>query len=182
MIRRFLLPLVAAVLAVAGCSDRTEAPLSPERLAPAKVISSSIDLTNVLEFIALPDLTSNRHAEKWILADEGGSLELNGFRVDIPAGALPYDALVTIDLPTDELLGKHLLAEFGPHGIQFNAPVRISFPLDGVLLNGNAVEVTRWENDAWTPLGGTVSGDGKTLSSTTPHFSTYGGSYTLAGG
>lgn len=174
MIRRFLLPLVAAVLAFAGCSDRLEAPLSPSASRPAhSLVSGSIDVTGVLEFAALPDLTRNRHAEKWIRAAEGGWVELNGFRVDVPAGALPYDALVTIDLPKDELLGKRVIAEFGPHAIQFNTPVKISFPLEGVLLTGKAIGVGRWENGAWTSLGGSISADGKSLSSTTPHFSTY---------
>jgi hypothetical protein len=183
MIHRFLLPLVAAVLAFAGCADRMEAPLSPAESGPDySLTSGSIDTNGVLEFAALPDLSRNRHAEKWIRAAEGGSVELNGFRVDIPAGALPYDALVTIDLPEDELLGKHVIAEFGPHAIQFNTPVKISFPLEGVLLTGQAIEVSRWENNAWTPLGGSVSADGKTLSSTTPHFSAYGGTTVTAGG
>lgn len=177
---RSLLVLLAALLPLAGCSERAEAPLVPQ--APSAAISTDVDLTNVLEFVTLPDLTASRHAEKYIRAGEGGFVELHGFRVDIPAGALPQDTLVTIDLPEDELLGKHVLAEFGPHGVQFSTPVTVSFPLEGVLLTGDSIEVSRWENDAWAPLGGTISADGKTLSSTTPHFSTYGGTFVMGGG
>lgn len=186
MSRRLLLPLLAAVLALVGCSDRAGEPLAPESGAHAVLLGGpSIDLGGVLEFAALPDLTGRRSVSRMIRAAEGGSVELNGFRVDIPAGALPQDTVITITLPRDELLGKRVLAEFGPHGIQFGTPVTISFPLQGVILPGGALEVGRWENGGWTSLGGTVSPDGTRLSSTTPHFSTYGargGAYTMAGG
>ncbi len=182
--RHLLLSLTALVLVLAGCSDRMQSPVAPEADASRLLSSGGIDLTGVLEFVTLPDLTQARHAEKFIRAAEGGSVELNGFRVDIPAGALPYDAVITIDLPTDEVLGKRVLAEFGPHGIQFNQPVTISFPLVGVLLPDGPIEVGRWENGGWTSLGGTISADGSSLSSTTPHFSDYSarGKDVMAGG
>jgi hypothetical protein len=50
------------------------------------------------------------------------------------------------------------------------------------VLNGGAIEVARWENGAWTSLGGSVNALGTTLSGTTPHFSLYGGKYVMAGG
>ncbi|HEX2092007.1 MAG TPA: hypothetical protein VHG28_06370 [Longimicrobiaceae bacterium] len=185
MRQRFLLPIVAAVLALAGCSDRAGAPLAPDVAPAAAIGGTSVDLNGVLEFATLPDLTGRRSASKLIRASEGGSVELNGFRVDIPAGALPQDTVVSIVLPRDETLGRRVLAEFEPHGIQFNTPVTLSFPLQGVVLPGGVLEVGRWENGGWTSLGGTVSADGTRLSSTTPHFSTYSarsGSYLMAGG
>lgn len=185
MNRRFLLPLVAALVALAGCSDRSAAPLAPEPAAPEALLSTAIDLDGVLEFAALPSLTGRRSVSKRVRADTGGSVELEGFRVDIPAGALPQDTVVTITLPRDATLGKRVMAEFEPHGIQFSTPVTLTFPLQGVLLPGGALDVGRWENGGWTSLGATLSADGLSLSSTTPHFSTYaarGGMYTMAGG
>lgn len=181
---RSLLSVVVATLALAGCSDRPEALLSPDTTPAMVVGSSSIDLAGVLEFAAVPDLTGKRSVSKLIRASEGGSVELNGFRVTIPAGALPQDTVITLELPRDETLAKHVLASFSPHGIQFKTPVTLTFPLDGVLLPGGTLEVGRWENGGWTSLGGTVSPDGKSLSSTTPHFSDYAarGAYTMAGG
>jgi hypothetical protein len=179
--RRTLALAAAALFSLAGCSDVSQ----PTLAAPVQstsVLSGIIDLTGVLKFVGLPDLTGTRHAEKYIVASQGGFVELNGFRVDIPAGALSQNTTVTIDLPTDNVLGKRVIAEFGPHGTQFNTPVTLSFPLTGVLLPLGPIEVGRWENGGWTSLGGSVNLLGTVLSSTTPHFSTYGGKVILAGG
>lgn len=180
--RRVLAGLAAAILALAGCSDITQAPLAaPE--APAAAAAGSIDLSGVLTFVGAPNLAEPRHAEKFIRADEGGSVELQGFRVDIPAGALPRDMTITIDLPTDPVLAKRVLAEFGPHGTQFNAPVTLSFPLADALLSGGAVAAARWEGDRWTYLPSWLSEDGTRLYGTTPHFSVYAArGYDMAGG
>ncbi|HEX8696787.1 MAG TPA: hypothetical protein VF746_30490 [Longimicrobium sp.] len=181
--RRLLAGLAAAVVTLAGCSsDITQAPLAaPE--APAAVLGGSIDLTGVLTFAGAPSLAEPRHAEKFIRAAEGGSVELQGFRVDIPAGALPRDMTITIDLPADQVLAKRVLAEFGPHGTQFNTPVTLSFPLVNALLGGGPLAVARWEGDAWTQLPSWLSTDGTRLYGTTPHFSTYAArGYTMGGG
>jgi hypothetical protein len=184
MIRRTLTVLAAALFALAGCSDVSEAPLAPTAATPSALFSSAIDLDGVLKFTGAPSLLQPRHAEKFITAAQGGFVELHGFRVDIPAGALPYDAVVTIDLPTDVGLAKRVMAEFGPHGVQFNTPVTLSFPLTGVSVGTGPLEVGRWENGGWTGLGGWLSTDGLRLHGTTPHFSTYAarGGYILGGG
>lgn len=180
--RRSLAAALLALAALAGCSDAADAPLAPPPAPPARVLSGLIDLSGVLKFVGLPDLSGPRHAEKRIVASQGGFVELDGFRVDIPAGALPADTVVTIDLPADNLLGKRVLAEFGPHGIQFSTPVTLTFPLSGVSLSGDPIEVARWENGAWTSLGGTVTANGTKLTGQTPHFSYYAGKYVMAGG
>jgi hypothetical protein len=183
MIRRTLVSMAAAAAFVlAGCSDHSQAPLAPVAPAPPAHDLVGIDVNGLLQFIGLPDLSGTRHAQKYIRASQGGYVELNGFRVDIPPGALPRDTTVTIDLPGDALLAKRVVAEFGPHGVQFNTPVTLSFPLTGVLLTGGPFEVARWEGDHWVGLGGWVSLDGTRLYGTTPHFSTYGGKYIMAGG
>lgn len=179
---RALLAAAAAALALAGCSDRSDSPLAPMSAPAPAYTLSGIDVSGLLSFVSLPSLLGPRHAQKWIVASQGGFVELNGFRVDIPAGALPQDTTVTIDLPTDLTLALRVMAEFGPHGVQFNQPVTLSFPLSGVSLNGGAIEVARWENDEWVGLGGSVNAAGTRLSGTTPHFSSYGGKYILAGG
>ena len=182
--RRTLLALAAAFFALAGCSDVTQVPLSaPE--APAAAVGGSIDLSGVLQFAGTPNLDPPRHAEKLIRASEGGFVELQGFRVDIPAGALAEDLVVTIDLPSDPVLAKRVMADFGPHGTQFATPVTLSFPIANAVLAGGPFGVARWENGGWTALPSWLSADGTRLYGTTPHFSTYaarGGVYTMAGG
>jgi hypothetical protein len=183
---RRLLALAAALavsLTAAACADHAGPTLVDAPVAPAALLTGSgIDVSGVLKFAGLPDLSGPRQASKRIVATEGGFVELNGFRVDIPAGALPADTTVTLTLPSDPLLGKRVIAEFEPHGVQFSTPATLSFPLAGVLLNGSPIGVARWENGAWTEIGGVVSADGTVLSATTPHFSAYSGKYIMAGG
>jgi hypothetical protein len=184
---RRLLASVAAFAALAAtataCSDRPGPTLSTVPDAPSALLASEeISVAGLLQFAQLPDLSGTRQASKYIVASQGGFVELNGFRVDIPAGALPADTTITLKLPTDALLGKRVMAEFEPHGIQFSTPATLSFPLTGVVLNGGAIGVARWENGAWNEIGGTVSTDGTILSATTPHFSMYSGKYVMAGG
>ena len=178
--RRLLSAALASLVLVAGCSEGTRNPLSPEA-EPSRSLAAGVDVSSLLRFAGVVDLSGTRHAEKRIRAAEGGLVELGGFRVDIPAGALPSDTVVTIDLPSDPVLAGRVVAEFGPHGIRFNTPVTLSFPLTGVVLTGKPIQVARWENGAWTPLGGIVDAAGTVLSSTTPHFSMYGG-HVMAGG
>jgi hypothetical protein len=166
------------LLLLAGCTENS--PLAPS-LEAGRLLGAA-DVTTLLHFSSLPNLAGARHAEKRISAADGGFVELSGFRVDIPAGALPADTVVTIDLPTDPALAKRVMAEFGPHGIQFNTPVTLRFPLTGVSLNGSPIEVARWENGGWTSLGGSVNVLGTVLSGQTPHFSAYAGKYVMAGG
>lgn len=178
---RSLACAAAFALALAGCADARHPTLAPDGPA-GEVLGGTIDLNGVLQFVGSPSLTEPRSASKRILAAEGGFVELHGFRVDIPAGALPADTVVTIELPTDNVLAKRLLADFHPHGIRFSTPATLTFPLADVLLTGDPIEVARWENGAWTPLGGSVDPAGTALSSTTSSFSTYSGKYVLAGG
>ena len=180
-VRRTFAVAAALLVALAGCSDQTQPTLSAPPSHDA-VLGGTISLNGVLQFSGMPDLTGTRSASKRILAAEGGFVELNGFRVDIPAGALPADTTVTINLPTDNVLGKRLIADFQPHGVQFSTPATLTFPLVGVLWNGSPIEVGRWENNAWTSLGGSVNTLGTKLTGQTPHFSAYGGKYVLAGG
>jgi hypothetical protein len=172
----------ALLLALAGCSQDLTQPEVPAPQSVLSVLGGTISLNGVLQFSGMPDLTGTRTTSKRIVASQGGFVELNGFRVDIPAGALPADTNVTITLPSDNVLGKRLVAEFGPHGVQFNTPVTLTFPLTGILWSGADIEVARWENGGWTSLGGSVDLLGTKLTGQTPHFSTYGGKYVLAGG
>ena len=180
-LRRTAAAALATLVLLAGCSEGSRSPVAPEPASPRPLLGIA-DTTGLLVVVSPAILLGPQHAERYIRAAEGGSVTLNGYRVNIPAGALPSDTLVTIDLPSTGLLSHRLVAEFGPHGVQFNQPVTLSFPLTGVVLAGLPIEVARWENDGWTSLGGRVNLLGLSLSAETEHFSLYGGKYVMAGG
>jgi len=138
-IHRTLIAAAAAAFALAGCTDRADSPLASAPPAPAQLLGLSLDLSGLLQFLGTPNLSAPRHAEKYIVAGTGGFVELNGFRVDIPAGALPQNTTVTIDLPSDPVLAKRVVADFGPHGLQFNQPVTLSFTKDDLVVLNESV-------------------------------------------
>ncbi len=66
------------------------------------------------------------YAEEFIEADVGGEVELEGEYVDheveVPAGALSEDTLISVACPDAQLA----VVNFGPCGISFNVPVSVS--------------------------------------------------------
>ncbi len=173
---RFGRAILLAVLAVVGCAD-LRSPVAPERaeavLQGEEVLPFSPD--DVLMLLQPPDLTGGRHAGKLIRATKGGFVELNGFRVDIPAGGLAKDTFVTIDLPTTLPEANYVVADFGPSGLQFRRPVKITLPLKDANLAGidlSTVQVAFCNGTAWENYGGTATS--AAVQSSTLHFSTYG--------
>ena len=129
----------------------------------------------VLQFLELPDLSLTRKTGKLIHAAEGGSVELNGFRVEIPAGALAEDTYITVTLPSTLAEALYVVADFGPSGTTFQKPVQVTLPLVGVNLNGvdpASLNVSYWDGSQWVSYGGRVTSDA--ISAATTHFSTYG--------
>jgi hypothetical protein len=172
--------LLFALVVLIGCGELQSpvAPVSSDRMAAtlqgeADLLSFSPE--NVLTFLTPPDLEGTRHAGKLIRARKGGFVELNGFRVDIPAGALARDTFVTIDLPTTLPEANYIVADFGPTGLQFKKPVGVTLPLTNANLAGvdlSTVGVGFWNGSEWEDYGGTATP--AAVSSTTTHFSTYG--------
>src|SRR5690349_16852123 len=63
---------------------------------------------------------------------------LTGVSIDIPEGALKANAKITIDevmasIIPDDSLPKGPAADFGPEGLTFAKPVRITLPFQGTL-------------------------------------------------
>jgi hypothetical protein len=181
-------------LAVSTCGEAAS-PTSPESGAPAVGPASSEALSppagdlatptpqfplgfstnRVLTFLVPPSLTDPRHAEKLISAAQGGFVELDGFRVDIPKGALAEDTVITLDLPTTLPAANYVVADFGPTGLTFNKSVRITMPLLGVDLvdvNLDEVRIWYWNGSRWREPRGTATTT--SVTSRTTHFSTYG--------
>ena len=102
----------------------------------------------------------------------GGVLVLDTLRLDIPAGALSEDTLITItatDRPVeDPFVGFSPIFDFEPHGLTFDLPVTVSIPFSGVAETAT-VYWTVGETDAFAALDTTT--DGARAVAETTHFS-----------
>jgi len=161
------LALLLAVLA-SGCTDAG----TPVTATPAGPSLSSSDMAVLARFRSKPQVTI-AWAKKWI-GPEGGRLDFMGFAIDVPAGAVDKVTMFSLRLPVDPQGSEHVVAEFGPHAVQFKRPVTIEFPYRGTTIEGAASPSVVWWNDGWVNVGGTVTADGQRLGTTTDHFSTYG--------
>jgi ZU5 domain len=152
-----------------GCSDGAGNPLAAEPAGPSL---SASDMAPLARFREKPSVNV-AWARKWI-GPQGGRLELMGFAIDVPAGAVDRMTQFSLRLPMDRDGSEHVLAEFGPHNVQFRRPVSIEFPYRGTSIEGAEVPVVVWWNGGWVNVGGSVTRDGRRLRTTTDHFSTYG--------
>jgi hypothetical protein len=174
--------LLLGVLGWQGCdmAEPVTGPVSRTGTASqAPVLHSShlasFSTDGVLTFLQAPDLSLSRHAGRLIRASEGGSVEVAGFRVEIPAGALAEDTFVTIDLPLSLPQANYVVADFGPSGTRFAKPITLTLPLNGANLAGidlSTVGVSYWNGSSWEDYGGSATSGA--VRTTTDHFSTYG--------
>lgn len=200
--RNALLVVAATVCSLtAGCSD-AGTPVSPKAsvqgpLGSRTATTSSTSTTTtstaptdqlayLARFKTKPQITI-AWAKAWI-GPEGGRLDFVGFTLIVPPGAVDKVTMFSIKLPVDPDGSDHVVAEFGPHNTQFAQPITIGFPYRGTTIEGDPSATVVWWNDAWVPMGGTVSADGSQIFTTTPHFSEYGtasyrgGGMTVSGG
>lgn len=180
---RFFLPAVAAtmVTVIAGCSDAGTPTESALRAAPAGAhLAAAADLDPIARFKVKPQITI-AWAKQWI-GPEGGTLSFQGFTIQVPAGAVNRVTMFSIRLPVDPNGSDRVVAEFGPHGAQFNVPLTISFPYRGTTIEGVSGSHVVWWNNGWVDMGGTVSADGSQIVTTTTHFSEYATTSAARGG
>src|SRR5687768_6546331 len=145
----FTFALAVSVL-FAGCAD-AGSPLSARQGAPAFNTGASPDMAALARFRQTPQVTI-AWAKKWI-GPEGGRLDFYGFAIEVPAGAVDKVTMFSIRLPVDPQGAERVVAEFGPHGKQFDRPVAIELPLRGTTLDAGAVPTIVWWNDAWVNMG-----------------------------
>ncbi len=114
-----------------------------------------------------------------VKAGEAASGEVGAVKIDVPKGALAEDTEITIkvedkkgyakkdeDLPID-------VYEFGPDGLQFNAPVTLTFDLAGVNLKNKKADIVYQDDDGnWVKLDNTKVEGGKAKADTT-HFTPF---------
>jgi len=166
----FALALVLSVLG-AGCAD-AGSPLAARQGAPAFNTGAGPDMAALARFRQSPQITI-AWAKQWI-GPEGGRLDFYGFAIEVPAGAVDKVTMFTIRLPVDPNAAEHVVAEFGPHNVQFNRPVAIELPYRGTSIETSVAPTIVWWNSTWVDMGATVTGDGLRLRTLTDHFSTYG--------
>ena len=152
-----------------GCSDAARSPLAAEPAGPSL---SSSDMGELARFRSKPQVTV-AWAKKWI-GPEGGRLDFMGFAIEVPRGAVNKTTMFSIRLPVDPSGSEHVLAEFGPHAVNFSTPVFIELPYRGTTLESGAAPTVVWWNTGWVDVGGAVTADGLRLRTGTDHFSTYG--------
>jgi hypothetical protein len=197
--RNALLAVAASLVTLsAGCTD-AGTPVSPRAAGPASFTKAATTtstsststapgdaIVQLALFKVKPQITI-AWAKAWI-GPAGGRIDFVGFTVIVPPGAVDKTTMFTIKLPVDPQGSEHVVAEFGPHNMQFAQPITIGFPYRGTTIEGDASGTIVWWNDGWVNMGGTVSADGSQIFTTTSHFSFYGtaaaerGGLTLSGG
>ena len=161
--------LCALSLTLFACSDVPDAP----RLQPQHSASSGKNVDGIARYNNGPPQITIGFAMKSI-GPEGGSISLLGFQVDVPRGAVSKPTNFTIRLPVDPQLSNYVWAEFGPHGMKFNAPVTLTVPYLGTSAENNPDAHVMWFNGTiWTQLPTTFTTDGR-IQTQTNHFSDYG--------
>ena len=190
--RRFL-PLVLTAFLLAGCADSVGPEVTGPSLTPGAALESRKGEPTLRSLASFKGPRSREEivVKQWI-GPEGGRLELEGFAIEVPEGAVKKDRLFTIRYPAQRRQGKRVVADFGPHGAKFLRPIFIEVPYAGTSIEGDAgvPTIVWWDPDskAWVDMGGSVTEDGLRVRTETTHFSLFGltlrrsGGVTVSGG
>lgn len=186
--RRLALVLAGPMLLLAGCGEAA-GPTTPSG-RPGAPAASRAGGGPELEWLAAfrqEPAGGVAWAKRWI-GPEGGRLDLGGFAVEVPAGAVDRPTQFSIRLPVDPQGAERVVAEFGPHNQVFARPVEIELPYAGTSVEGADATIVWWDPDAraWVDVGAALTADGTRLRTPTPHFSTFGvssgGTILMSGG
>ncbi len=176
---------VALFLVATACADdpvSTAAPL-PEPVADVMLSESgaAAALDRLARFQA--GRSAGAVVAQKSIGPDGGRLELGGFAIDVPPGAVTRATRFSIRLPGNPDKADRVVAVFGPHNSTFEVPVTLEFPLAGTTIAGSpTAAVVWWDGSAWQAIGGIPTADGERIEARTDHFSTYGTSDEGRGG
>ena len=184
-LRHVLVPVAAFLVSfTTGCTEGgtpvDARPVPTDARGATQVSNGSVELTSsanldiIARFRVKPQITI-AWAKAWI-GPAGGRMDFQGFTVIVPAGAVDKVTMFTIRLPVDPNGSERVVAEFGPHNVNFKQPVTIGLPFRGTSIESDPANarVVWWNDGTWVNVGGTVSADGKQVFTQTPHFSEYG--------
>jgi hypothetical protein len=103
----------------------------------------------------------------------GGSIEVEGARLDVPAGALLLPVEITVRGKIDGLYQYR----FSPNGLQFNVPATLSIQVDPGAIEippeRLAIAVASDAGDDWRILGGSFDPATDTVTVKVHHFTQY---------
>jgi hypothetical protein len=167
-----LISVSALILLNLGCQSDT--PSSPS--TDLRVTRSSTQL----HFLQPSEMEFNKtfRVKQYISENEGGTIvagdEVSGYMsLDFMPGDLNYDTIIIFKWDTN-----NFGAEFAPHGISFNNPVRLNLSYKTADVSAIDEESIRlWyynENENnWELVGGDVDTEEKEVSTYISHFSRY---------
>lgn len=166
-------------------TDYISATYSPDgnsSTATWRCVVGGVEYSGTANAYRIPD-----HYETALSASSGGQLGTQlGDTLTVPAGALPSDEDVTIDLlalpvaPPEGLKPLPRAYTFGPAGLVFSKPVTVTFQYTQNDLAGGSIDPTTLrvyiydpEYQVWDLVGGLVDMVGMTVTVQFDHFSTY---------
>ena len=171
--KRFTSSSLAALIAAFGltaCQDMgpTAVPREEAGRAPTTTVNG-VDLLNAPARALLHPASVGAA----VIGPDGGSIEVDGARFTVPAGALSESVLITMH---GKLNGQYRY-KFGPNGLQFAAPATLTIPVDpaeaGIIAERLAVATASDDGDDWRVIGGAYDPATGTVSAPIHHFTQY---------
>jgi hypothetical protein len=137
-----------------GC-DIEEPPPGMNSLIPGQSVDIIDDLDDLLEREDDDDVET--YDIEYILAEEGGELEINDNEIEIPEYALEQDTLMVFYIPNSDIIEYWIF----PCPLSFEDSVQIKLSYEFALLNGideENISIVQWipQLQGWDDLGGVV--------------------------
>lgn len=117
-----------------------------------------------------------------LTAAEGGTLQTpsGAAQLEVPAGALAADTELSVTVAAKTADTASDIYDFGPDGLQFEAPVTLTILWDGDPGEGNKAVIAWKDGETWTEIAGSSLTDGK-VTAPVEHFSQFAVVVTAAG-
>ena len=173
--------LFGAAFFVACNSEQAFAPTAPgssQLTILSKSGSGSGGNGNPGAYSALLYVKKREEAEEGVstavIGPAGGTLFHAAHRIVVPPGALSAPVQLSFTMPASDTL----MFEFGPDGIQFNAPIQVILNYDHAYNSGldqELYEVVFWNTTtrSWENVPTTVNTETNEVAGNTQHFSRY---------
>jgi len=165
---QFSFAALIAVLALADC--RGGEPTGPVPAGPPRGVT--------INGVTLPSAPTGARLRPAAIVSRtigplGGSIEVEGGRLDVPPGALLLPVEITVRGKIDGLYQYR----FSPNGLQFTVPATVSIQVDppaiGVAPGRLAIAMASDAGDDWRILGGSFDPETGRVTAQVHHFTQY---------